>query len=557
MKKYLVTLGLVGVAAITLAGCGSSSSKDDDSSKESGKLAADQIFNTTVTQEMPSADLSVATDTISFTALNQVYEGVYRLDKNNEPQPAGAAEKAKVSDDNTIYTIKLREDAKWSNGEPVTAKDYVYSWQRTIDPATASEYAYLFAPVKNAAEISEGKKDKSELGIKAVSDYELEITLEQATPYFDYLLAFPSFFPLNEKEVTTQGKEFASKSDKAIYNGPFTLEDFDGPGIDTEWKYKKNEKYWDAENVKLETINVNVIKDTSTGLNLFDAKKADDVIVSGEQAQQMSSDPAFFSAKESRTSYMEMNQATGKNADAWKNVNLRQAFSAAIDRKSLVNNVLGDGSVVSTGIIPIDMSKDPKTKEDFAKEVGNQNPSDAKKAKEYWEKAKKELGISTLEIDIIASDDDTTKKVLEKIQGDVEKNLSGVKVKLSPVPFSVRLSRSNSGDFDVVLGGWGADYADPSSFTDLFTTGNSYNRGKYSSEKYDALVKSSNTTNAGDPEKRWADLKDATDVLVKEDMGTIPVFQKAEGHLINTKVKDVVHHGAGASWDYKWAYVTE
>ncbi len=192
--------GLVAVCGVVLAGCttgGTNSSSNDTAT--SGDSNAEQVFNVVVSQEMPSADLSLATDTISFSALNNVYEGLYRLDADSTPQPAGAAEAAEVSEDGLTYKIKLREDAKWSNGDPVTAADYVYGWQRTVKPETASEYAYLFSPVKNADAITAGDTDPSELGIKAVGDYELEITLEKATPYFDYLLAFPSFFPQNQK----------------------------------------------------------------------------------------------------------------------------------------------------------------------------------------------------------------------------------------------------------------------------------------------------------------------------------------------------------------------
>jgi oligopeptide transport system substrate-binding protein len=547
-------LGMVAVAALfVLSGCGSSGSSEKKVDGGGDAASTEQVFNLTVAQEMPSADLSVATDTISFAALNNVYEGLYRLNDKDEVEPAGAAELAEVSDDGLVYKLKLNEDAKWSNGDPVTAKDYVYGWQRTTDPKTASEYSYLYACVKNGAAVAAGEKPVTDLGIKAISDYELEITLEVTTPYFDYLLAFPSFFPQNQKVVEEFGDKYASNSENAVYNGPFTLEEFDGPGSDTNWVYQKNKDYWDADTVKLETINVDVVKEASTGLNLFEAGKADDVTVSGEIAAQMKDNPAYFPAEEARTSYIEMNQK-GDNAKLWTNVNMRQAFSAAIDRQGLVENVLGDGSIASTGIIPKGTSKNPDTGEDFAEEAGDQNPFDAAKAKELWEKAKSELGIDSAEINMIGSDDDATKKVMEKIQADVEENLPGVKVTITPVPFSVRLERSNSGDFDIVMGGWGADYLDASSFTDLFVTGVSYNRGHYSSKKYDELVKLSNTTDAADKMKRWEDLQNAAKVLVEEDMGVIPVFQKVEGHLINQDFKGIVHHAAGASWDYKWAY---
>ncbi|HCE11952.1 MULTISPECIES: peptide ABC transporter substrate-binding protein [unclassified Enterococcus] len=545
--------GLVAVCGLVLAGCttgGTDSSGDNAAS--SGTSDAEQVFNVVVSQEMPSADLSLATDTISFSALNNVYEGLYRLDADSTPQPAGAAEAAEVSEDGLTYTIKLREDAKWSNGDPVTAADYVYGWQRTVKPETASEYAYLYAPVKNAEAITAGDTDPSELGIKAVSDYELEITLEKATPYFDYLLAFPSFFPQNQKVVEENGDQYAATSDNAVYNGPFVLSGFDGAGTDTEWAYEKNDQYWDKDTVKLQTINVSVVKESATALNLFQDGQADDVILTGELAQQMANDEAFVSQPEATTSYLELNQ---RDEDSpFRNENLRKAISYAIDRDALVTSILGDGSIASSGLVPEGMTFSPTDNTDFTEAAGSVLEYNEDKAKEYWEKAKEELGIDSLEFDILASDTDSTKKIIEYLQDTIQNTLDGVTVTLSPVPFSVRLDRSNAGDFDAVMGGWGADYADASSFTDLFTTGNSYNRGQWSNEEYDAAVEASNTTDANDPEQRWEDLVNAEKIIMNEQ-GVIPVYQKAEAHLRATNVKGVVAHAAGAQYDYKWTSI--
>ncbi len=547
-KKQII--GWLALCGIVLTGCTTGGSTSDSGSSNS---STKQEFNVVVQQEMPTADLSVATDTISFSALNNVYEGLYRLDSENKPQAAGASELATVSDDGLTYTLKLREDAKWSNGDPVTAADYVYGWQRTVNPKTASEYAYLFESVENATEIINGEKAVDQLGIKATGDYELEIKLTKATPYFQYLLAFPSFFPQNQKEVEKEGDNYAKTSDNAIYNGPFTLEGFDGPGTDTEWSYNKNDQYWDADNVKLDTINVSVVKESSTSLNLFQDGQADDVILSGELAQQMANDKAFVSQEDGRTSYLEYNQ---RKADSpFKNTKLRQAISYSIDRDALVTNVLGDGSIASTGLIPKNLTFGPDGTE-FTKASGTLVSYDADKAKTLWAEAKSELGIDSLSFDIIASDDDSTKKVVEYIQNAIQENLDGITVTVTPVPFSVRLDRSSSGDFDVVMGGWGADYADASSFTDLFVTGNSYNRGQWSNAEYDKLNTAAGSTDVANPEKRWTDLLDAEKVIMDEQ-GVTPVFQKAEAHLRATKVKDVVVHSAGAQYDYKWAYIEE
>lgn len=553
MKKSLFAGFLL--CGLVLTACGGDSNSTDGSSTSGSSSAsgnAEQVFNLAVVQEMPSADLSLATDTISFAALNNVYEGLYRLDADQAPSPAGAAEMAEVSDDGLVYTLQLREDATWSNGDPLTADDYVYGWQRTVDPATASQYAYLYSSVANATAITEDGADVSTLGIKALSDYELEITLEVATPYFDYLLAFPSFFPQHEATVEEYGTEYAQTSDKAVYNGPFVLADFDGPGTDTEWTYQKNDTYWDAGNVALDTINVSVIKESSTGLNLFNDGQLNDVTLTGELAQQNAGEEAYVVDKSSRTTYIEMNQ---READSpWHNQNLRMALSYAIDREMMVQQVLGNGSVASTSLIPSEMSYNPDTGEDFVVDSKADLEYDLEQAQSYWEAAKSELGIDSLSFELLADDTDSTKAVAQYLQGAWQDAFDGMSVSIATVPFSVRIDRANTGDFEVVLGGWGADYSDPSSFTDLFVTDNTYNRGRWSNSEYDTLVTEAATTNANDPEARWQNLVDA-EAIISGEMGVIPVFQKAEGHLRSTEVKNVVVHGAGASYDYKWAYI--
>ncbi len=230
-------------------------------------------------------------------------------------------------------------------------------------------------------------------------------------------------------------------------------------------------------------------------------------------------------------------------------------LSYAIDRESLVEQVLGDGSVASTNLLPEETGKDPDTDEDFTEVSDSTLEYDPEKAQEHWEKAKEELDIDSLEFDLLAEDTDSTKRVGEYIQGAWEE-LDGMNVNSTTVPFTVRIDRSTEGDFDAVVGGWGADYADPSSFTDLFESGNSYNFGKWSNDEYDKLVEDSATTHVNDPEERFQDLLDAEKVI-NEEMGVIPVYQKAEGHMVSDKVKGIVSHSAGAKYDYKWVSIEE
>ncbi|MDN6639603.1 MAG: peptide ABC transporter substrate-binding protein [Tetragenococcus sp.] len=546
MKKRCL-LGVMSVSTILLTACTTGGTAEGNESSN-----GDQVFNLSVVQEMPSADLSLATDTISFTALNNVYEGAYRLDEDSEPQPAGAAEMADVSEDGLTYNIKLREDAKWSNGDPVTADDYVYGWQRTVDPETAAEYAYLYGYVENGDDIIEGDKEPSELGIEAVNDYELEIKLDEPTPFFDNLLAFPSFFPQPQEVVEEKGENYANTDEDSVYNGPFVLAEFEGAGSDTEWSYKANDEYWDQDNVSLDQINVSVVKESSTGLNLFNDDQTDDVVLTGELAQQNANDSEYQSIKEARTAYIELNQE--EEDSPFNNKDLRLALSYAIDRESLVERVLGDGSISSTNLLPEETGKDPDSGEDFTEISDSTLEYDPDKAQEHWEKAKDELGIDSLEFDLLSEDTDATKQVAEYVQGAWEE-LDGLAVNTTIVPFSVRIDRSTEGDFEAVVGGWGADYADPSSFTDLFQTGNSYNFGKWSNEEYDELIEEA-TTHANEPEERFQDLIEAEGVI-NEEMGVIPIYQKAEGHMVSDNVQGIVSHSAGAKYDYKWASVEE
>lgn len=221
----------------------------------------------------------------------------------------------------------------------------------------------------------------------------------------------------------------------------------------------------------------------------------------------------------------------------------------------MVEKVIANGSPAAKGLVPKDLAFDSNGK-DFSTQTTSKVSYDAKKAKDYWEKAKKELGVDSLEIEFLTEDTDNSKKMAEYLQGSIQDTLDGITVKVANVPFSVKIDRSHSGDFDMAMNGWGADYADPSSFMDLFTSDNSYNYGKWSNPEYDKLVKAASTTDANDPEKRWQDYIDAENIIVDE-CGVIPIYQKAEAHLISPKVKGIVNHASGVKREYKWVHIDD
>lgn len=523
------------------------------SQKENGKnKKEEQIYNVTVSQEMPTADVSLSTDGVSAVVLNNIYEGLYRVNAAQIPEIAGAREEPIISEDGLTYVFKLREDAKWSDDRPVTAYDYVYGWQRTVDPATASEYSYLYNPILNAEDIIKGEKSVSELGIKALSEYELEITLTQLVPYFDYLLSFVSFMPQREDIVEKYAKDYTISSDKAVYNGPFVLVDFDGPGTDTEWAYERNEYYWDKDNVQLNRINVSVVKDPGTGLNLYEDNQVDEVLLSGELAQQMVNNDDLVIDNKASTSYLQMNY--NNENSPFGNKNFRKALSKSIDRETLVNSIVSDGSIAATGWVPKNMSFNPESGADFSTDALSNDLYNKTEGIEAFNKAKEELKKDIFEVRLLSSDDDDTKKIMEFIQGQLEENLPGLTVSLITVPFSVRLDRSITGDFDLVYGTWGADYPDASSFLEVFTTNSQYNYGKYSNNEYDKFVENASTININNSMKRWNDMVNSEEIIM-DDYGVIPIIQKSEARLRNKTVKDIVIHPTGAQFDYKWTYI--
>lgn len=541
MKKKVIVMTCWML--IFLVGCG----KNEQDTKEASKEIA-----IVVDQEMSSLDSALATDTYSITALNNVMEGLYRLSSDNELELAGASEQPVISEDGLTYTIILNREAKWSNGDPVTANDYVYSWRKAVDAKTASEYAYLFAPIKNASDITAGKLSSDQLGIEAINDYELKISLDEPTPYFNSLLAFTTFFPQNEKFVNKTGDEYAKTSEQLLYNGPFVLADFDGAGTDTTWTYLKNEDYWDKSEVKLDKIDNQVVKESSTSVNLFESGEVDDILLTGELAKQYKDNPAFLSLEKAGTTYLSYNQTKKE----YQNENTRKAISLVLDRDSIVDQILSDGSVAPKGLVPSDMSFSPEKHEDFAKEAGDLVKTDIDEAKQAWSKAKSELGISTINVNLLAYDTDSIKKVSEYIQNTLEENLEGMKVNVSIVPVSVAIERGKNTDFDLFLFGWTADYPDPSTFLDLFSSDSPHNYGKYSNSEYDELIKKASSEDANNLEKRWNDYIEAEKILMNT-YGNAPVIQKAEARLRNTKLKGIVSHSTGAQFDYKKAYMEE
>lgn len=550
MKKSRLAalLGTAGVAAVTLAACGGNSSEGNGSGDGDSK----QVLNVTESAEIPSMDSVLATDAASFDVMNNVNEGLYRQGPEGKLVLGMAAEEPEVSEDNLTYTFKIREDAEWSNGDPVTAGDFVFAWQRLANPKTASEYSYMIdGVVENASDILKGDKEPEELGIKAVDDKTLEIKLQSATPYFKDLLTLSMFLPQNENYVTEKGKDYASNSDSLLYNGPFIMTNWDGTGL--SWSMEKNEDYWDADVVELDKINVNVVKETSTALNLYETDKIDRMKLTGEYVQTQQDNPDLKSQATSTVAFFKLNQEKNGKETPLANENIRKAISMSFDKEGFAKTILQNGSVPADGIVPEGLAKDPETDKDFREQNGDLLPFDADKAKDYWEKGLDEIGQDSVNLEILGDDTENAKKSGEFMQAQMQTNLPGLTINLTNIPFKARLDKDSKGDYDIQLALWGADYADPMNFLELFETNNSNNTASYSNPEYDALIESADK-NASDLEARWSDMQKAEKLLM-EEAGVAPIYQRVFAILEKPSVENYVTHPVGAEVSYKWTSV--
>jgi oligopeptide transport system substrate-binding protein len=523
---------------------------DNDSEATGSELAENQEITVLESAEIPSMDSVLAEDTVGFTMINNVNEGLYRLDQEQNPIPALSDGEPTVSEDGTVYTFKLRE-AKWSNGDAVTANDFVYAWQRALLPDSASFYGpYIMTGViKNADKVKAGEVDPSELGIKALSDTELEVTLEKPVPYFTALMAFPTFYPQNQKFVEEKGADFAKNAENLIFNGPFKMTKWDGVAA-TEWTLEKNEEYWDAENVTLTKINYNTSKDPQAAANAFEAGQADVTPKLSTPAviSQYEGDSRLLTWLEPTEFWLKFNQEN----EALANKNIRFALSLAFDKDALVNDILQNGSLAANYAVPADFVKHPETGEDFREANGDLNAFDAEKAKEYWEKGLAELGVESLELNFLGGDTETSKTVDAFLKDQLQNNLPGLTINLESVPFSVRLDREDTQNYDILHAGWGPDYPDAMTYSDLWLTGGGHNKMSFSNAKYDELVKSAQTELADKPAERFEALQEAEKVLF-EDAALAGTYQRASNLLVNEKLEGFTYHIFGPEYSWKFA----
>lgn len=523
VKRLIIIISLLMVFVI-IGGCQKATPK---------KTANERVWRVAAGDTLQSMDTSTFFDQNSMQAVTNVMEGLYRY-HNQTIEPAMAEKIVQPDSSGLKYRFNLRSSAKWSNGDPVTANDFIFAWRRTVDPKTKAQYAYLYSGIKNADEIMKGKKSPETLGINKIDDHTFTVELEHKIPYFTALMTNTPFFPQNEKIVKKYGKTYGTTAEKVVYNGPFILTKWNGSN--NNWTLKKNSTYWNTSQVNLDRIEYQVVKDPNTALSLFDDHQLDDIVVSGEIAQQKKKDSNFHPQRLTRTMYITFNQGTNP---ALKNLKIRKAISLAIDRKQLTEHILGDGSFPIHVLVPTGLAKDPQTKADFSQEIDKKisasSQYDLKRAQELWQEGKKETGINEVTWTMLGEDNEGNKKLMEYFQGQLQ-HLSGLKINIQPVPHKSRLAMGQKGQFDLMTSQVAADFPDPVAILKVQTTDNVYNFGKTSNQQYDDLIAQSNFEE--DAAKRFNKMSEALKIL-SENQEVAPIYQLVEGHLTRSNLKNV------------------
>ncbi len=544
--KKLATAGLAVATLSVLAACGNGGSKSSSSDTST--------INWYTPTEILTLDISKNTDRYSAMAIGNAGSNLLRVDENGKNQP-DLAEKVEVSEDGKTFTATLRDGIKWSDGSDITAEDFVYTWRRMVDPATASEYAYLVsdAHVLNADEVIAGEKPVEELGVKADGN-KVIFTLSTPAPQFESLLTFSNFVPQKESFVKEAGEEYGTSSEKMLYSGPFVVEDWNGTS--GSFKLVKNENYWDAENVKTETVNVQTVKKPDTAVQMYKQGELDFANISQTSAiyNANKNNEDVIEIAEARADYLVYNE-TG-SVEALTNEKIREALNLATDREGLVKAAADTGTNPATAFVPKGLATltDGTDLNEF---VSQPYTFDKEEAAKLFKEGLAELGVDSLTLTITADSDNPIKKAAtDYIKELWETTLPGLTVEEKFVTFKQRLEDTKNQNFEVAFVSWGGDYPEGSTFYGLFQSDSAYNYGKVNSPEFDAAYEKALTTDALDKDAGAADYKAAEQALY-EGSHYNPLYNLSNKGLQNPNIEGLVRNSTGLDVDFTYAYKTK
>ncbi|TLG73832.1 peptide ABC transporter substrate-binding protein [Culicoidibacter larvae] len=537
-KSFIKKLGaLASIAtafALVLSGCG-------------GSTASNNTLRL-VTNAAPNSLNHIAiSEVANFEIVTQYLEGLVTHDANGEII-GSMAESWTANADSSEYVFKIRDGVKWSDGNPVTAHDFVFGWQQLATSKTAP-YGFMAAILKNGQDVIDGKKDASELGVKATSATELVVTLEEPIAYFLELMSFLAFCPLSEAFYNNVGAEnYGTSVDTVLANGPFELTEYKS---DEGWTYVKNANYWDAANVKLDGVDVRYVQEGSTASSLYDSGEIDRLVLTSDLVDKYKDSAELTKQPDVSIRYLYLSNNTATPEPLLGNKNFRAAIAHAIDKSVIGDSILKDGSIGADYLIPLGFAEyDGK---DFREFSGKYNTPmfDVAKAQEYLEAAKKELGDTPLTFTIALPDTEANKKIYENIESQVEANLPGVDVVLNQVPNQLYYPQLYELATPAANSGWTPDYLDVSTYFGVFRTNNDGNFGQFSDARFDELYNESESAAlVNDQTARWTNYVEAESILI-DSYSTIPLYQTGVMSVVKPNIKGLYKYPA-AGWVYKF-----
>ncbi|MCE2461614.1 MAG: peptide ABC transporter substrate-binding protein [Pseudomonadales bacterium] len=495
--------------------------------------------------EPPQLDSTRGTDAVSFNILGHTMEGLLRYDPDNRLE-AGVAERWEKTGD-TMVTFHLRPNARWSNGEPVTAHDFVFSWRKVLDPANASEYAFILYGLKNAEAINNGTMPVESLEVHALDDRTLEVHLERPVPYFDKLVAFATYNPISEAFYESREGRYAADAEDLLYNGPFTISSWvHGASI----RLEKNPHYWDADNIRLNAIDyayfttdpnatINLFKDNKTALAGLVAENLDDALQRRWKIKRFSDGAVFF---------MEFNHREDRLT---RNYHLRKAIQAVNDSPELVYRIIKlPGNLPGASLFPVWLKGVDGY---FRQEYPLTDPlPDDELGRRHLATAMAELALSEPPtLVMLIGDSPTAKKQAEYYQNLYKQKL-GIDIRIDAQIFKQRLAKMTAGDFDIVMAGWGPDYDDPMTFADLFASWNENNRGRFNNPELDEAVNVARSSS--DPETRMDAMARVQQILFDE-AAIVVNYERGSVYVSHPRLKGIVRRAVGTDPDYTRAWI--
>lgn len=538
-----------------LVGCGS------------GGSAGSKEITVNLGQEPPEMDSILTTSSGSMNVLRHCVEGLVSLDANDEAVP-GMATNWDVSDDKMTYTFHLREGAKWSNGEEVTAKDFVFAWNQHFNARTGAPYASTWmTKIAGAEDIYKATAEKvnpddpksdykmaeadipayieEQAGWKALDDYTFQVTFTGPFQYAVVLMAFPSFFPVNQKAYEDAGgnKQYGTDANKLAYNGAFKI---------TSWAHEdsivleKNPDYWNADKIQLDKITMRMINQETTAINEFNNGSIDMIQLTGDNIKQFDNAQGF---DDGGAWYLEFNS----QEKPYGNAKVRKGLTLGVDAQKMIDTIVQNDSEVATTFTPPAVAQGEFTEYcgDIFQHITDGNYTEAKA---MLEEGLKEEGLTLAEFNptLLCDDTSAAKQQAEFLQAQLKENL-GVNLEIKQVTYKTRLANMDSGDFEIVFAGWSPDYNDPMTYLDMWVTGNGNNHGKWSNKKYDELIQKAAVT--ADKEEYYSLLKQAEEILAEEcPIGFI--YDRQTSYVTSDRLKGVVRT-AFQDMNLNYAYIEE